>query len=970
MSFLAMTFLAGCGGGSVATPVSSIPTPVTPTAANVQGQWQVVAQSTNGGTGVLIETNLAQSGTNVTAAKSSVVLIQGVPGTYTGLGGECDNGAVGDDSIQATVSGQTLSFTLTETGSLGTGTSTGTATISSDGTQITSGTYTTAAACGFAADSGTVTGAIIKPFSGTFAGMLANGSTTDAVTVTISQSGYNLSVTGTDNGTPFTLSGTVVGATFNVTGTIAGRSVQYVGLYETSANDFRVYDTSFNPLGVLNAQSSAPPPTPIAVSVSPSTASVQVAQQTNFVATVANDSSNKGVTWTLSGTGCGGAACGTLSASSSASGVPITYTAPSSVPTPASVMLTATSVADGSKTSSAVITVTAAPQVIAVTLSQTSASLTVGATANFAATVANDPANKGVTWALSGAGCSGAACGTLSATTTASGVPVTYTAPSTLPSPATIALTATSNTDGTKSATATITLTGATSPIMVTLSQTTATVPVNGTTTFIATVVNDTSNKGVNWTLSGAGCSGAACGTLSSSSSASGVAITYTAPVGVPNPPIVTITATSVQDSTKSGTASIVVAPQVIDFGSGQSPNLIVDANGNVDLSFLQTGSAGNVVFARSTDAGDTFVAKPVTPQPSSVSLVEMGVDGQGDINLLWAGSSGTIFGNSIDGGTTFLTTGFSNGQGIQGGDGLAVSANGTIDIVSLALGKGIFSVTLTNRGENATPPVQIASDVQDVDFDFTVAAGTQGQIYVAWQMQSNSVAQCAIMFSRSLDGGMTYSTPVNVSNNPGECAEGPQIFVDSTGAVNIAWITPPGFQDNNGPLVNPNELYFARSTDQGTTFSTPVALVGINQYTGMGDEGSGVGDPQIAVESNGAIDVVFDANTPTDMIALFARSTDGGKTFSTPLTLATGGANSPTIAIDSCGGIDVTWAGSSDVFFSRSTDGMAFAAATNLSNAHKSEFSPVIATDAKGSAYIVWEDTTDVFFQLVRVCQ
>src|ERR1700722_2658339 len=367
--FVAATLvIAGCGGGSVAAPVGPTPTPVTPTAANVQGQWQVIAQSTNGGTGVLIETNLAQSGTNITAAKSSVVLIQGVPGTYTGLGGECDNGALGDDSVQATVSGQTLSFTLTEAGSLGTGTSTGTATISSDGTQITGGTYTTAAACGFVADSGTVTGAIIKPFSGTFAGMLANGSTTDAVTVTISQSGYNLTVTGTDNGTPFTLSGTVVGATFNVTGTIAGRSVQYVGLYETSANDFRVYDTSFNPLGVLNVQSSAPAPAPIAVTVSPSTASVQAAQQTNFVATVANDSSNKGVTWTLSGSGCSGATCGTLSASSSASGAPIAYTAPSSVPTPASVMLTATSVADGSKTSSAVITVTAATQVIAVTL--------------------------------------------------------------------------------------------------------------------------------------------------------------------------------------------------------------------------------------------------------------------------------------------------------------------------------------------------------------------------------------------------------------------------------------------------------------------------------------------------------------------------------------------------------------------------------------------------------------------------
>ena len=366
--FVAATLLiAGCGGGSVTTPVISTPTPVTPTAANIQGQWQVIAQSTNGGTGTLVEANFTQNGSSVQAAKSSVVLIAGQPGSYLGLGGECDNSVLGNDSIQGSVMGQTVSLTLTESGSLGTGTSTGTATISSDGTQITSGTYSTPAACGFVADTGTFTGAVIKPFSGTFAGMLADGPTTDAVTVTISQSGYNLSVTGTDNGAPFTLSGTVVGATFDVTGTIAGRSVEYVGLYETSANDFRVYDTSFNPLGVLNPQTSAPPPTPIAVSVSPSTASLQVNQQANFTATVMNDNANKGVTWALSGTGCGGATCGTLSAASSASGASITYTAPASVPS-GTVALTATSATDATKSATATITITGAPLAIVVTV--------------------------------------------------------------------------------------------------------------------------------------------------------------------------------------------------------------------------------------------------------------------------------------------------------------------------------------------------------------------------------------------------------------------------------------------------------------------------------------------------------------------------------------------------------------------------------------------------------------------------
>jgi hypothetical protein len=100
---------------------------------------------------------------------------------------------------------------------------------------------------------------------------------------------------------------------------------------------------------------------PISVSVNPTTASVQVSQTASFMATVQNDSANKGVTWSLSGAGCSGATCGALSANSSASGAPITYTAPSTVPTPATVTLTASSVTDHNKSAAATITIAPPP---------------------------------------------------------------------------------------------------------------------------------------------------------------------------------------------------------------------------------------------------------------------------------------------------------------------------------------------------------------------------------------------------------------------------------------------------------------------------------------------------------------------------------------------------------------------------------------------------------------------------------
>jgi Tfp pilus assembly protein PilW len=109
----------------------------------------------------------------------------------------------------------------------------------------------------------------------------------------------------------------------------------------------------------------------ISVSVSPFTASVQAgggSQQ--FIATVRNDRHKQGVRWALSSPGCSGSACGTLSATTSASGTPITYTAPSNVPNPAAVTLRATSISNTAKRASATITITGSSAAPMVTISR------------------------------------------------------------------------------------------------------------------------------------------------------------------------------------------------------------------------------------------------------------------------------------------------------------------------------------------------------------------------------------------------------------------------------------------------------------------------------------------------------------------------------------------------------------------------------------------------------------------------
>ncbi len=209
---------------------------------------------------------------------------------------------------------------------------------------------------------------------------------------------------------------------------------------------------------VACSSSSTPPPPPVisvALSGTPPT-SLQTNAVQAFTATVTNDSANAGVTWSVT---CGSSgACGSFDHTSTASGAATNYTAPSAVPTGNTVTVTATSVTDSTKSASAIVTITA-PPVIAVTLGPAPSSLQVLGGAGITAFVANDSANAGVTWTVA-CGSAGA-CGSLSASSTASGAPTDYTAPSAVPTGNTVTLTATSVTDNTKTASAVITITTA-----------------------------------------------------------------------------------------------------------------------------------------------------------------------------------------------------------------------------------------------------------------------------------------------------------------------------------------------------------------------------------------------------------------------------------------------------------------------------------------------------------------------------
>ena len=72
------------------------------------------------------------------------------------------------------------------------------------------------------------------------------------------------------------------------------------------------------------------------------------------------------------------------------------------------------------------------------------------------------------------------------------------------------------------------------------------------------------------------------------------------------------------------------------------------------------------------------------------------------------------------------------------------------------------------------------------------------------------------VMLMKSTNGGATFSTPINVSNNAGQSFF-PSVVPDSRGGVSIVW------EDDTGNAQS--DVFYVHSTDGGKTFGAPVNL-------------------------------------------------------------------------------------------------------------------------------------------------
>ncbi|QNI30913.1 hypothetical protein H7849_17585 [Alloacidobacterium dinghuense] len=457
-------------------------------------------------------------------------------------------------------------------------------------------------------------------------------------------------------------------------------------------------------------------PSSVSVSLTPTTAQVNVSAQQQFKATVTG-STNTAVTWSVTGLGCTGSTCGTISTAG-------LYTAPSTVPNPSFVTVTATSSADSTKSASATVIIM---QQISVAVTPNPVQVAENASQQFTAKVTG-AANTAVTWTLHGSGCSGSACGTI----TASGL---YTAPASVPNPAQVTVTATSVADGITTGTATVTVIV---PVIVTVSPTNAIVAVSTTQQFRSSVAGS-SNTAVTWSVSGTGCSGSTCGTISTAG-------LYTAPASLPSPATVTVKATSQANTSASASATVTLVStnnskldgQYAFFFTGFDSNGVYQAAGSFTANGqgrITTGTEDvNNVAAPATDLAITgtytvssdnrgtmtinsplgaftykFALNLLGNKGRFVSFDQSGVRGSGVIlkqdptafdpsvlaNGYVMGLSGSDMGGARVGALGLM---FPDGIGFIAGSTLDVNDGGSVS-PTFASFNGIYTVDSTGRG-------------------------------------------------------------------------------------------------------------------------------------------------------------------------------------------------------------------------------------------------------------------------------
>ncbi|MCB0821747.1 MAG: T9SS type A sorting domain-containing protein [Bacteroidales bacterium] len=273
-----------------------------------------------------------------------------------------------------------------------------------------------------------------------------------------------------------------------------------------------------------------------------------------------------------------------------------------------------------------------------------------------------------------------------------------------------------------------------------------------------------------------------------------------------------------------------------------------------------------------------------------------------------WSGGSvGTLYGAnyfySADAGITWSGTPQGAGGTNSGDPATAISLDGTRMYVNFIHSNGGQGVARSTDGGSSwqtavcgTPPGGWnILDKNHMWIDNGPVSPNEGNLYVAWTGFGNA-NDSEIEFVRSTDGGVTWSSHMNISSavNAGSHNQGVNIQTGPNGEVYTAWTIYDSWPQDE------KAIGFAKSTNGGSSFTTATRI--INNIRGIRNTEVGKNHrvnsfPVMAVDIsggpyNGNIYVVWTnigvpgVNSGTDADVYMIKSADGGENWSSPMKL------------------------------------------------------------------------------------
>lgn len=392
---------------------------------------------------------------------------------------------------------------------------------------------------------------------------------------------------------------------------------------------------------------------------------------------------------------------------------------------------------------------------------------------------------------------------------------------------------------------------------------------------------------------------------------------------------------------------------------------LLVSAAVGALLPLVSMGAAAAddeaaMLYARSHDGGASFGAPvmPVVGMQGEIGTPHVAATG-GAVHLVWSvevetdgdDESDVFYRRSDDAGDSFGGV-----EQLSGNSGAASESDLALEGSSLHIvwedgfapageADEVMALRSTDGGQSFSEAVNVSGTADRHDTDPDVAV--EGPLVVVTYEIAIDDFNKDVVVQRSGDGGETWSTAANLSDDDQHSAEPAAAIGD--GIIHVA------FESRGSEATEADDrLAYVRSTDGGVTFSEPVVL----------PEGA---ERRPALAVNGATVHLFGCSRsdPARSQLYVYRSDDGGATFgpAVALTDTPGECHKP--SADAHGdGVVVAWEETapgeeSNIWVVSSQDGgQTFGSAVDVSaSPGESEESSIAVDPATGEVHLVWLD-------------